>query len=62
MEIFDRLKILRSNTKVDSNTNCLCNQISRSGYASIEMKLTGLTPRNLSLQSCEHIFRKSQVA
>ena len=48
MNTSDRLKILRKTLKLTQTQIASAIKISRSGYASIEMELTGLTPRNLS--------------
>ena len=48
MDVSDRLKLLRKTLKLTQTQIASAIKISRSGYASIEMKLTGLTPRNLS--------------
>lgn len=48
MDTSDRLKLLRKTLRLTQTQIASAIKISRSGYASIEMKLTGLTPRNLS--------------
>ncbi|WP_270487856.1 helix-turn-helix domain-containing protein [Butyricimonas synergistica] len=46
MDISDRLKLLRKTLNLTQAQLASVIGISRSGYASIEMRLTGLTPRN----------------
>ncbi len=48
MDISDRLKLLRKTLKLTQSQLAAAIKISRSGYASIEMRLTGLTSRNLT--------------
>lgn len=48
MDTSDRLRLLRKTLRLTQTQIASAIKISRSGYASIEMKLTGLTPRNLS--------------
>lgn len=46
MEISDRLKLLRKTLRLTQTSFASAIKLSRSGYAAIEMKLTGLTERN----------------
>lgn len=47
-DVIDRLKLLRKTLKITQTQIADAIGVSRSGYASIEMKLTRLTPRNLN--------------